>query len=103
MISSVNVPSTKSKCTSSNYIELSNLTTLQTTISVSESQIGSTAKGQDVEITLTADEEKTYTGKVTKIDEIGNYSASGTTFSVVIEFENDGNIKLGMSSIVRKI
>lgn len=97
VISSVNVPSTKSKCTSSNYIELSNLTTLQTTISVSESQIGSIAKGQDVEITLTADEEKTYTGKVTKIDEIGNYSASGTTFSVVIEFENDGNIKLGMS------
>lgn len=97
VISSVNVPSTKSKCTSSNYIELSNLTTLQTTISVSESQIGSIAKGQDVEITLTADEEKTYTGKVTKIDEIGNYSASGTTFSVVIEFENNGNIKLGMS------
>lgn len=97
VISSVNVPSTKSKCTSSNYIELSNLTTLQTTISVSESQIGSIAKGQDVEIILTADEEKTYTGKVTKVDEIGNYSASGTTFSVVIEFENDGNIKLGMS------
>lgn len=97
VIESINVPDTESKCTSSNYIEVSDLTTLQTTISISENEIGEIKKGQEVEITLTADETKTYTGSITKIDSIGNYSSSGTTFSAIVEFKNDGNVKLGMS------
>lgn len=36
VIESISVPDTELKCTSSNYIEVSNLTTLQTTISISE-------------------------------------------------------------------
>jgi hypothetical protein len=97
VIKSINVPDTEIKCTSSNYIEVSDLTTLQTTIQVSENEIGEVKKGQEVEITLTADETKVYTGKITKIDSVGNYSASGTTFSAIVEFENDGDVKLGMS------
>ncbi len=97
VIESINVPDTESKCTSSNYVEVSDLTTLQTTISISENEIGELKKGQEVEITLTADETKTYSGSITKIDSIGNYSSSGTTFSAIVEFENDGNVKLGMS------
>lgn len=97
VIKSINVPETQSKCTSSNYIEVSNLETLQTTISISENEIGEVQKGQEVTITLTANEEKTYTGSITKIDSVGNYSSSGATFSATIEFENDGNVKLGMS------
>ena len=97
VIENISVPDTESKCTSSNYIEVSNLTTLQTTISISENEIGELKKGQEVEITLTADETKTYTGSITKIDSVGTYSSSGTTFSAVVEFENDGNVKLGMS------
>lgn len=97
VIKSINVPETKTKGTTSNYIEVSNLTTLQTTISISENEIGAVKKGQEVEITLTADETKKYTGSITKIDSVGNYSASGTTFSATVEFENDGNVKLGMS------
>ena len=97
VIESISVPDTESKCTSSNYIEVSNLTTLQTTISISENEIGELKKGQEVEITLTADETKTYTGSITKIDSVGTYSSSGTTFSATVEFENDGNVKLGMS------
>jgi hypothetical protein len=97
VIKSINVPDTESKCTSSNYIEVADLTTLQTTISISENEIGEVEKGQEVEITLTADETKTYTGTITKIDSVGNYSSSGTTFSATVEFENDGDVKLGMS------
>lgn len=97
VIENISVPDTESKCTSSNYIEVSNLTTLQTTISISENEIGELKKGQEVEITLTADETKTYTGSITKIDSVGTYSSSGTTFSAIVEFENDGNVKLGMS------
>jgi hypothetical protein len=97
VIKSINVPDTEEKCTSSNYIEVSDLTTLQTTIQVSENEIGEVEKGQEVEITLTADETKNYTGTITKIDSIGSYSSSGTTFSATVEFENDGNVKIGMS------
>jgi hypothetical protein len=97
VIENINVPESESQCTSSNYIEVSDLTTLQTTISISENEIGEVEKGQEVEITLTADETKTYTGTITKIDSVGNYSSSGTTFSATVEFENDGNVKLGMS------
>jgi multidrug efflux pump subunit AcrA (membrane-fusion protein) len=97
VIKSINVPDSESKCTSSNYIEVADLTTLQTTISISENEIEEVKKGQEVEITLTADETKNYTGTITKIDSVGNYSASGTTFSATVEFENDGNVKIGMS------
>ena len=97
VVISLNIPETENKCTSSNYIEVSNLDTLITTISINENEINSVAVGQEVEITLTADESKTYTGKITKLDSVGNYQTSGTTFSGTIEFENDDTIKLGMS------
>jgi multidrug efflux pump subunit AcrA (membrane-fusion protein) len=97
VIGSINVPDVETICDSSNYIEVSDLTTLQTIIQISENEIGEVEKGQEVEITLTADETKTYTGTIAKIDGVGNYSSSGTTFSATVEFENDGNVKLGMS------
>ena len=91
------VPEAENKCTSSNYIEVSNLNTLVTTISINENEINDVHVGQEVAITLTADESKTYTGKVTKVDSVGTYAVSGTTFSAIVEFENDGYVKLGMS------
>ena len=97
VVVSHSVPEAEKKCTSSNYIEVSALNTLVTTISINENEINNVKVGQEAEITLTADEKKTYTGKVTKVDSIGTYAASGTTFSATVEFENDGNVKLGMS------
>ena len=94
VVISSSVPETENKCTSSNFIEVSNLNTLITTISINENEINSVAVGQEVEITLTADESKTYTGKITKLDSVGNYQSSGTTFSGIVEFENDGTVKL---------
>lgn len=97
VVISHNVPETESKCTSSNYIEVSSLNKLVTTISINENEINNVKVGQKVEIKLTADESKTYTGKVTKVDSVGTYASSGTTFSATVEFKNDGNVKLGMS------
>lgn len=98
VIISYSVPDAGSKCTSSNYIEISNLDNLVISISINENEISSVAVNQEVEITLTADESKTYTGKVTKINQVGSYQSSGTTFSATVEFENDDTIKLGMSA-----
>lgn len=97
VISSYSVPSTGSKATSSHYIEVKDLDNLTTTLTISENEIANISTGQEVQITLTADTNITYTGTITKIDSVGTYSASGTTFSADVSFTNDGNAKLGMS------
>lgn len=97
VIISTNLPKTETKAASSNYVEVSYLDTLTISLSINENELASVEVGQEVEITLTADETKTYTGKITKIDSVGTYSNSGTTFATTVEFENDGNVKLGMS------
>lgn len=69
-------------------------------ITIDESDINKVSVNQSATITLNYDESKNYDGKVTSINQIGNYSSSGTKYTAVIEFENDGNIKLGMSGSV---
>ncbi|MBR3002915.1 MAG: efflux RND transporter periplasmic adaptor subunit [Clostridia bacterium] len=97
VVKSINVPNTGDVCSASHYVQLSNLSTLQITVSISENEIANVSTGKEVEITLSADNSKKYTGTLTKIDSVGNYASSGTTFGATIEFENDGNVKLGMS------
>ena len=97
VITSYSVPDTKTKATSSNYIEVQNLKDLSISLSINENEISNISLDQEVQISLTADSNKTYTGKITKIDSVGSYSASGTTFPVEVSLENDGNIKIGMS------
>ena len=98
VISSYSVPETGKICTSSNYVQVKNVGTLNMTLSVNESEINSISVGQSVSITVNAIENKTYTGTITKIDSVGTYSSSGSTFTATIEFANDGNIKIGMSA-----
>lgn len=98
VIASYSVPETGEKCTSSNYIEVQYLDTLNLNLSINESEIQSIKEGQKVEITLTADESKKYTGEITKIDSIGTYATSGSTFNSTVEIKNDGNIKIGMTA-----
>ena len=98
VISSYSVPETESKCTTSNYIEVQTTDDLIMTISINENQISGLSKGQEVTITPTINETLSYKGTVTKIDSVGTYASSGTTFNVTISFENDGNLKLGMSA-----
>lgn len=97
LISSYSVPETGSKCTSSNYVEVKNMKTLQLNISVDETEINQIKKGQEVKIEISA-LDKSITGKITSVNQAGTYSNSGTTFSAVVEFENDCNAKIGMSA-----
>lgn len=97
VISSTSVPEAEEKCTSSNYVEIKSLEDLQTTLSISENEIQEVKEGQEVEITLSSDESKTYTGTITKLDSVGTYSNGGTTFSAVVSFTNDGSAKIGMT------
>lgn len=98
LIDSYSVPETGSICTSSNYVQVQNLETMTMQVSISESEINKVAKGQEVEIVLSAFEDKTYTGTIKSINNAGSYSSSGSTYAAVIEFENDGEVKIGMSA-----
>ena len=97
VVTSYSLPETKNKATSSNYIEVQNLENLIISLNINESEISNISLGQEVEISLTADSSKEYTGKITKIDAVGTYSSSGSTFPVEVSLKNDGNIKIGMS------
>lgn len=72
VISSHSVPETENKATSSNYIEVKDLDNLLITLSINENEISNISLDQEVEITLTADTSKTYTGTITKIDSCRN-------------------------------
>ena len=98
VISSYSVPETEEQATDENYVQIQDMENLVMTLSVDESEISLISVGQEVEIVLTADEDTTYYGEITKIASTGTYSSSGTSFTVTIGFENDGNIKLGMSA-----
>lgn len=98
VISSYLVPEAEGAVTSSNYVEVQNMETLSMTLNIDESEINSVVVGQEVEIQLTADEEKTYTGNISKINATGTYSSAGSSFTAVVEFKNDGNVKIGMSA-----
>lgn len=98
VVDSYSVPTSGSVCTSSNYVKVENTETLNMKLSINESEIALVKTGQNATININAVENKTYTGTITKIDSIGTYSSSGSTFSATIEFENDGNIRIGMSA-----
>ena len=98
IVTSYSIPETQTKATSSHYIQVQDLENLVIQLSVSESEINEISLGQQVEIVLTADTTKEYTGEITKITSVGTYQASGTTFPVEVSFANDGDIKIGMSA-----
>lgn len=100
VITSYNVPDSKEKIKSNNYVEYKSLKDLKMTISIDESDINKVKENQEVTITLNYDETKTYAGKITYINNIGSYSSSGTKYTAEVTFSNDGNIKLGMSGSV---
>ena len=97
VVTKINVPDTNTIASTKNYISVSNMENLVVSINVSESEISNINVGQEVDITLTADSSKKYTGKITKIGAVGTYSSSGSTFPITVSIENDGNIKIGMS------
>lgn len=98
VINAIDVPKTNKMCFESNYIEILDVSILQTEMEVYEGDISKIKIGQEVNVKLSAFDDKTYKGKIVKIDPIGKYNASGSKFKIQIEIENDGNIKIGMSS-----
>ena len=97
---SYTLPDSGDRITSMHNLQIKKINTLKMTLSIDETEIDKVKTGQSVNITLNAYEDKTYTGKITFINQIGTYSSSGTKYTATVEFTNDGNVKLGMSGSV---
>ena len=95
IITSVSLPEQEGQCTNEHYVELAATNILEVSFQVSETNINSIQLGQDAKVTVKALEE-TLTGYVTNISS----TANNGYFTATVEFENDGNIKLGMSASI---
>lgn len=94
-ITELNIPETKWQCLNNHYIQVESKNMLSVSMQVDETQISKVNIGKEATIEVTAIDKK-YTGYVTNIGSI----ASNGTFEVTIEFENDGNTMVGMTSKV---
>lgn len=97
VLTDYSVPEEDERIRDNHYLEYMKINSLEMQLSVDESEIDKIKTNQSVDITLNAFEDKTFTGKISFINQIGNYSSSGTKYTAIVKFSNDGNVKLGMS------
>lgn len=96
VIKTINVPEAGSKCTNEHYIEIESKTLLAVQFKVDETNINKISLGQEAQIEISAFDDKTLTGNVINITN----TASNGKFTVTVQFENDGEVMLGMSAKV---
>lgn len=98
VITQINVPDSGYICRTSHYINIQTTEELVMTLNIDESEIKYILEGQEVTITVNAFEDKSYTGSILKINQMGAYDSSGSKFTAIVKLTNDGEIKLGMSA-----
>ncbi len=96
VITQMSLPDTGEMCTDKHYLVLQATDTLQCSTSIDEDELDSISVGQEATIEIEA-LDKELTGYVVSISNTADYSSSGSTFEVTVEFQNDGEILLGMS------
>ena len=96
VITNINIPEEEKQCTNEHYIEISSINSLQVQFKIDETKVNSIKIGQEATIEIEAYEDKKIKGYITKISS----TASNGRFTVTVEFENDGEIFLGMTAKV---
>ncbi len=94
VLTGYNLPLSKELCTLEHNIEVSSFNVLKVSFRVDESKINSLSLGQTATIKFPALESKEITGYITKISN----TASNGKFTVEVEFDNDGDIRIGMTA-----
>lgn len=98
VVTKISIPDEGDRCTSAHSITVQSTEELTLTLSIDETEMSSVKVGQEVEIVANAYEDKTYNGTITKINQIGSYASNGSSFTGTVVFENDGDLKIGMSA-----
>ena len=96
VITQINIPSEGGKCTNEHYIEISSNNILKVKVKIDESKINLITLGQNAIVEVSSYEDKEIEGNITNISN----TASNGKFTVTIEFENDGEVMIGMSALV---
>jgi hypothetical protein len=91
----LNLPDIEGEALNNHYVEISSSNSLMVTMSIDETNIEEITVGLEATIEVTA-LNKTYQGYVTHIASTG----SNGKFEIEIEFENDGDAKIGMTGEV---
>ncbi len=91
----LNVPDEEGKALNSHYVQIQSKNILTVSMKIDETNINKVKIGNEAKITVSAID-KTYTGYITHIGS----TASNGKFTIDIEFENDGNVKIGMTSTI---
>lgn len=90
------LPDLKQKITNDHYVKIAGSHVLMMELSVSENKILEVKKGNPATIKVNATGKK-YKGVVSYISDIGEYSDGDSSFTVRVNFDNDGDLKLGMN------
>ena len=91
-----NIPSSKKICTTDHYIQVSSFNVLSVSFRVGEEKISSVNLGQTATVKIPALNNREFTAYVT---DISNTAENGR-FTVKVEFDNDGDVRIGMSANV---
>lgn len=92
IVTELNIPEAEGKCTNQHYITVKSINVVNMNISINETQIDNIKIGQEVMLSVSSINQN-YTGYITKISS----TASNGTFTAIATFENDGNLKIGMT------
>ena len=94
-ITELNLPDLNGKVLNSHYVGIASSNSLMVTMNVDETNIEKLSIGLETTIEVTS-LNKTYKGNITHIASTGNNGK----FEIEIEFENDGDVKIGMTGSV---
>ena len=94
-ITELNLPDLNGKVLNSHYVGIASSNSLMVTMNVDETNIEKISIGLETTIEVTS-LNKTYKGNITHIASTGNNGK----FEIEIEFENDGDVKIGMTGSV---
>ncbi len=94
-ITELNLPDLNGKALNSHYVGIASSNSLMVTMNIDETNIKKISVGLETTIEVTS-LNKTYKGNITHIASTGNNGK----FEIEIEFENDGDVKIGMTGSV---
>ena len=98
ILTDYSIPEQNAICTNKHYITIQSTDSLIISLSIDEDEIDEIYEGQEASIKIESLNNKEVAGYVTNIDNTASYSSSGSKFNVDVEFQNEGDIMLGMSA-----
>lgn len=96
VITKLNLPSVNGICNNEHYISVSSINNLAIKFKVAETKISNIYIGQSAKVRISALDDTILEGYVTNISS----TASNGNFTVIVNFENNGKIKIGMTGSV---